>query len=162
MLPGCCPSLLIPYCLASSRLFPYQLFLISSVFIFSVFTGSLFRAYRYSQVFIFLKIRCMKHGAILKSLRSASALSRVLGNLVSISGLLWKTKSSIFPSDLICCDRFVGCQLQPAHLLEILSLWLYLIFLDLLLYNCSFSVFICISFSSSINIIHKYHLNVRT
>ena len=46
-------------------------------------------------------------------------------------GLLWKTKSSIFPSDLICCDRFVGCQLQPAHLLEILSLWLYLIFLDL-------------------------------
>ena len=96
----------------------------------------------------------MNHGTILKSLLSVSALSRVLGNLVSIPGLLWKTKFSIFPSDLICCDRSVGCQLQPVHLLEIFSLWLYLIFLDFLLYNCSFSVFICISFSSSINIIH--------
>ena len=128
MLPGCCPSLLIPYCLASSRLFPYQLFLISSVFIFSVFTGSLFRAYRYSQVFIFLKIRCMKHGTILKSLRSASALSRVLGNLVSISGLLWKTKSSISISFAVIGLWVVNCSLLTSwksYLYDfILSYWI--------------------------------------
>lgn len=60
---------------------------------------------------------------------------------------------SIFPSDLICCDRSVGCQPAACSLLGNLT------FMDLFyLSYCSFSVVICISSS----LLYKYYSQVAS
>lgn len=104
----------------------------------------------------------MNHGTILKSLLSVSALSRVLGNLVSIPGLLWKKKTLFSAYFLLISFAMIGLWVVNCSLLTSWKSYLYGFILSFWISYCSFSVFICISSSSSINIIHKYHLNVQT
>lgn len=78
--------------------FPVNYPLFSYVFVFSIFTGSLFWPYKWdSQVSTIQKIHFMNHDTILGSLLWASALPMVLCNLFSILTWSWKAKCSAFP-----------------------------------------------------------------